>query len=397
MPRSPALVRRVPLALLAAALAALAAPAGAGDAVVSQVRGAVLLAAERTPVQVLQPLAAGTGLRLEPGAEALVICADDRSLQLLGAAEWTAGAGACAGGEPLPPGTYARVAPAAGTIRDFHGSLFTEAPSRSDEAGLAVATLLAPRSPQRVTTRIAEPSPELAWSHVKDALAYRLVLARGGQEEVVEVPAGTADCRPDPRSAPMRACRLAWPWRPLAEGEEVVLVVQTATADPDWPVRRSDPAQLRLAETATRRTVARRLAPLAGDTLPVATRELLRAAVYADAALYNEAAAALQAALAAAPQAAVAVRLADLHLGLGLVRGALSGYQRAEAMLPRQGQDEVRAALQLGLGRLHARRQDPATAAHHFEQAARLLRRLGRADESAAAAAEAARIGGGTL
>ena len=239
--------------------------------------------------------------------------------------------------------------------------------------------------------------PDVSWLEVTGALTYELTFAQGGEPLTTRIrEAAGADCRRDPRAAPARVCTLAWPWPPLAAGREATLKVTAETADPDWRLREADPSTLQLADGKLLGEVDRRLAALAGDDLPAATRELLRASVYADAGLYNEAAAALAASLDDRPQAAVSVRLADLYLGLGLLRPALNEYGRAEGLLPpRSGDDESRAAVYLGLGRLYARRDEGATAADYLAKAARLFRRLGRSADADAADAEAERAARG--
>lgn len=64
------------------------------------------------------------------------------------------------------------------------------------------------------------------------------------------------------------------------------------------------------------------MADLAAADLPEAARQTLRALVYSEAKLYNEAATALAVAMKEAPHADLAVRLGNLYLGLGLPKAA---------------------------------------------------------------------------
>lgn len=382
--------------LLIPALAA-AASAQTSAALLSQVQGQVTLVTGASTLRArsLQLVAEGAGLKLEAGAEVMVICAGDRAVRIVGPADWRPSDG-CAGGRQLPAGTYRRLVPAQGQVRSFHGSLLAEAPSRSDFDEQKVPTLLSPRSLQRGSMLIGEAAPTIIWNQVDKALHYELVLERRGAKLIHEVAGQTASCKQDGRSR-RYWCSLAWPWAPLQEGEEVTLQLRAETSDLDHKIRNADPSKLRLAPPAVRRQVEERLAGVQNLELPPATLELLRADVYADAGLYNEAAAALAAALEARQEPAVAVRLGDLYLGLGLLGVARSRYELAESLLGSTGDNEIRAPLQLGLGRTYIRGKDPepALAVKHLERAAKLYRGLGMSAEAASAAAEAERAGRG--
>ena len=375
--------------------AAAAAAIGPSGTVISQVQGeATLLAAGAAgePARPLQMVATGATLRLSPGAQVLVLCSGDRAVRLSGPVDWLAGPDACAKGKPLAPGTYARLVPAAGRVRSFHGNLLEEAASRGDDGTGKVPVILSPHSPQRRAVLIASPQPAIAWLEVKGALSYDLLLEGDAARPPVTIAADRAACQVDARGTPARVCTAPWPWPPLAAGRQAELRIEALTADPDWRLRKSDVSRLQLADSGLRSTIKARLAALAGGDLPAATGELLRASIYAEAGLFNESAAALRASLQALPDPALTLRLADLDLGLGLLRPALNEYGRAEQMLtPHTGGDETRAALYLGLGRLYARREDGATAAGYLDRAARLFDRLGWSDEAATATAEAAR------
>jgi hypothetical protein len=395
------LVAGLSFALSTLSLAILFASDAGAAAVLSQVRGRVTLKPPSgtgvgLPARPLQPLSAGTILRLASRAEAVVLCSGDRVTRLQGPTEWQAGPETCAAGQPLPTGTYARLVLPTGKVRSLDGNLLEEAPSRSGDDPGKLPVLLSPHGPQRGHVLVSEAQPSITWMEVRGALVYRLILRRGQAEEVTAVDASRADCVSDPRSAPVRACKAAWPWSPLAEGVEATLAVEAETDDPNWRVRRADPSRLRLAGATVRRQLEEQLAHLTDTGLPAASEELLRAAVYEEARFFNEAAAALAASLAAEPQASVAVRLGNLYLGLGLLHSAANQLNQAQARLPRPGEDdELRAAVELALGRLHARREDPEGALEFFERAAKTLRRLGEAEAAAEALSEAAHLGGG--
>ncbi len=195
-------------------------------------------------------------------------------------------------------------------------------------------------------------------------------------------------CRPDPRSEPADACTSPWPWAPLRSGEDVELRVRVHVGDPDRPERTTDASKLRLVDAGTLRTVRGRLAALDGAGLPEATLHLLRADVYSQAKLFNEAADALATARKKSPAAMVSVRLGDLYLGLGQLKAALNEYGRAELLLS-GGEAEVRAALHLGRGRAYARRGEAYLAGKDLQRAEKLYRRLGRTDEAGTAKRDA--------
>ena len=371
----------------------------ATGAVLSQVRGDVklqtaALGGARYSAQPLQIVAPGSTLSLSEKARAVVICSGDRAVELIGPREWQLGSASCQAGKPVAAGTYSRLVPSQGRGIVFHGSLLTEAPSRSDDESGKVPALLRPRSPQRLTVLIAEASPTIVWAAVRRALSYELVLTTGAREDLEEVfVVERPDCRNDSHSAIAQTCTASWPWSPLRPGEEVELRVRARTSDPDRPERTTAASKLRLVDAGIRSTVEKRLNALAADPLPPATHELLRAAVYAEAKLYNEAADALAAALEESPSAMLAVRLADLYLGLGQSSAALRTYGRAEQLLPGEGADEVRAALYLGRGRLYARGEDAALATRDLRRAAKYFRKVGHLDMATAAEAEAERAG----
>ncbi len=326
-------------------------------------------------VLVLQAVPWGSTLTLNRSAEAILVCAGDRAVRLAGPGDWPVVPRTCDNGEPVSAGSYSRLQPRAGRVRSFHGHLLAEAPSRSDDQTTKVPVIVSPASPHHRVMTVADGRPELTWSAVSEAMTYDLVLHRDAKEQRVSFGVLDVECSADPRSRPAAACTTGWPWTALREGEEVRLEVLARTPDPDWPVRRADPVRLRRADASTRSTLAGDLATLEGSG-PAASPDLQRAAIYQQAGLYNEAAAALAAHLEENPSATVATRLGDLYLGLGLVRAALNHYQHAGNLLPITGADTVRAEIELGKGRVYARREDPQLAALHLEKALDGFRRL---------------------
>jgi len=375
---------------------ALATPvvAQADGAVLSQVTPGVTLqspalGATRYPARPLQLMAPGSTLELPLRGRAVVICADDRVVELNGPQSWQLGSEGCRNGRPVAQGTYRRLRPSQGRAVVLHGSLLTEAPSRSDDENGKLPVLLRPRSPQRLAVDVGEASPELVWTAVNRAQGYELVLDRGSGEKVVGV--DRPECRPNEITEPLRSCTAPWPWPPMRPGETVKLLIRAhVPADADWPVRESDVSKLRRVDEARKRAVEKRLAEVDAGDPPKATRALLRAAVLAEAELFNEAAEALAVALEKSPHAETAVRLGDLHLGLGQLRAALNAYGRAEALLP-PGDDELRAALHLGRGRLYLRKSEPYLASQELGKAARYFRRAGKDAEAEIAETEAER------
>jgi len=373
--------------------------AGAGSAlsesaVLSQVSPGVTLRAEAFggssfPARPLQILAPGSTLKLPAAATAVVVCSNDRFVEVTGPVQWQLGTESCRSGRPVAPGTYRRLRPSQGRAIIFHDSLLTEVPSRSDDENGKVPVLLRPRSPRMRTIVLGEASPTLVWTTVSRAQSYDLVLTRGADESVIADI--SCEFRAEVLTEPLRTCLASWPWSPLISGEEVELQVRAHTPDPDRPVRETDPSKLRLADAATLRTVENNLAAAAAAGLPKAAHQLGRAAVYSEAKLFNEAAEALGASLEESPQAVLAVRLADLYLGLGQLRAALNSYQRAENLLPPTGENQVRAALYLGRGRLYVRKNEDDLASDQLEKAATYFRRAGQDAEAATAATEAKR------
>ena len=166
------------------------------------------------------------------------------------------------------------------------------------------------------------------------------------------------------------------------------MVEAKVPTDRNRPLRATDPSRLRLATADQQQEIATRLKSLTTSGLPDASVALLHAAVTSQAGFFNEAAEALQAAMDE-PQATVAIRLADLYLGLGQWRAADNTYRWAEQLLPTHD-DANRAALYLGRGRLSARRDnDGYVASQDLEKAADLFQKLGLTGLAEVARAEA--------
>ena len=381
MARHSLLILLLSFILLTDSLAAQAPPP-----VPSRAKGDVRLASGGA-VLVLQAVPWGSTLSLGRGAEVVLVCAGDRTVRLVGPVEWPVEAQGCATGDPVTAGTYSRLQPRPGRVRTFHGHLLAEAPSRSDDQTTKVPVIVSPTAPHRRVMAVEQKRPEITWSGVDEAMTYELVLHRGGQEERSTFGVLEVSCSPDLRTRPAVACSKPWPWAPLRPGEEVRLEVLARTPDPDWPVRQADAVRLRLADSVAKANLTKALMSIRGIKLD-SVFHLQRASIYQEAGFYNAVAMALAKHLEISPSATVATRLADLYLSLGLVRAALNHYQHALQLLPPRGADGVRAEVELGTGRVYARREDPQLAALHLEKALDAFRRLQRQDAVAEVAAE---------
>ncbi len=371
----------------------------ADGAVISQVSKGVTLRTDRLggarfaarPLQLMPP---GSKLELPERTRAVVICAGDRAVELDGPTSWQLGTAGCGQGRALTAGSYQRLLPADGRMRDFHGSLFSESRSRSDDKGGLVPVLVSPRSPTFRDVAVRNPKPTIEWTDVRGASNYELNLeAGGGTLRASTVSVQQANCRPDRRIQGLRICSAAWPWEPLTAGQVVELHVRALTSGAESS---GEVSKLKLVDSGLGRQLDRELGELATKGFPAATLELLRAARLAEAELFNEAASALFAALEEQPQASVAVRLGDLYLGLGLLPGAQTQYSYADRLLgPRSADYEVLAATRLGLGRIYNERKDPAAAKRELEQAARFYRELGWSEEAREVESEASHLQAG--
>src|SRR5215203_509200 len=389
------------LALLAVALAfGVADPAQSAEltAVLTQLQGNVTIAEAGPPrrggaifpvprpARFLQVVGRGDRVNVRSGAGAGFVGSMDRWVELSGVKDQPLSESLCLAGKPLPPGTYRRLAPAAGKMISLKGVLVFEGETRGDEdEDFAIPLVLSPRR-----TAVLDPRPKILWTQVADATEYAIELSGPGRF-LIRLDAGQV------------ACGERW-------GDAVVCSMPYPDSAPDLPpgtlsflsvgARRGLAAPLRAEARPNRiqrlsldkaEEVRTRLESLRNLPLDDATRGLLEADLYAHEGLFADAILAYRKALSHGDAPEIRVTLGDAYLKIGLLRLAARTYQE---VLDGTSGLAIQASAELGLGRIEHIRRSSERAACHFRKARDLYLSVGLKEE-AAAADRAARIGGG--
>jgi hypothetical protein len=385
--------------LIAGLLAAGPASApGAEDltAVLTQVEGNITVRAsgpvrkgEPPPVRRGQPfqiVRGGDEIRVPAGARAGLVCSMDSWLALTGEGERRLTPEVCRTGEPLPPGTYARLAPRGGRLRSLRGAMVLESlPRGSEEETAGLPIVLSPRN-----TAVLEPRPALVWTQVPGATSYTIEMRGDVTLTFLLVASGT--CTPVAQGEPVCSIPYPEPAPDLPPGGSVLLRVKARQGD--GPFRgEQEPLWIRRLTAPQAAEIAARSLALASLPVEETARSVLEASLHAEHESYAEAIRLYQRALAEQEISEVRVSLGDTYLAVGLISRARQNYEKAMTGTP---EPAVRAAALFGLGRAAYAQEKYATALSCFQTARDLFRGLGLVEESAAAA-EAAAISGRTV
>ncbi len=378
--------------LLSVALASvLAGPASARPealtAVLVEVQGDVTIAEAAPPARsgpglalvrrarYLQALKAGDEVHLPPGAQAGLVCSTDRWIALAGGRDQLLTPQLCRAGRPLPPGTYRRLAPAAGRLCHLGLAAILEGETRRPEDDdFAVPVLVSPRQ-----TAVLDGRPAIRWRPIPETVEYEIELT-GRNPFKLRLDAAQVPC--DERWGDLVVCALAYPGpeKELPAGEVSFLSVGARRELLGALRKENKPSRVRRLPTAKAAGVRAELARLGELPLDSASRELLAADLYVRQGLLGEAITAYQRALALRDAPEVRVTLADTYLEVGLLRLAARGYQQAR---DESSDGAVEAGAELGLGRVEQVRRNRNTALAHFRQARDRYAALGLRAEQA--------------
>lgn len=381
--------------LIAGLLAAGPASApGAEDltAVLTQVEGNITVRAsgpvrkgEPPPVRRGQPfqiVRRGDEIRVPGGARAGLVCSTDSWLALTGEGERRLTPEICRTGEPLPPGTYARLAPRGGRLRSLQGAMVLESlPRGSEEETAGLPIVLSPRN-----TAVLEPRPSLVWTQVPGATSYTIEM-RGEVAFALMLDAAQVSCAMAAEEGAV--CSIPYPDAApdLPSGSTVFLRVGARRGSE--PFRgEQEPLRIRRLSLERATEIAVRSLSFSRLTLGETARSVLEASLHAEHESYTEAIRLYQRALAEREISEVRVSLGDAYLAVGLTSRARQNYERAMTGTP---EPAVRAAALFGLGRAAYVRGGYRVALGHLQAARDLFRGLGLAEESSAAAEVAAR------
>lgn|GEM_PF-4379093 len=348
------------------------------------------------PLQRLQELSEFTEIRMPPGAELGLVCADDRWIHLQGpetgrpAQAWVLARSASERGISLPPGTFKSLQPELGRLIRVGGALTLERPTRAPWLEPLIPVLFHPRN-----TNLLEARPTIVWTASPTAIEYEIE-ATGAIAFRVELDANALGCRPDPLGLGRTVCSIPWPedQPELPPGESLFLEVGARTGIAR-PLRKDDsrPNRIRRLETAESNRVTSQVQALDELPLDASSRALLVGRIFTNAGLYSDAVRAYRSFPDPKPPE-LWVTVGDLYLETSLPGLAFDCYQKALESLPEpessdRGQIAAGAAAEQGLGRAHFSVQMYSTSAQHFHRAAELYLRIGVPEEALAASLQA--------
>ncbi len=351
----------------------------AGDVTIAETSGSPrsrsILPVRRA--QYLQILKVGDEIHLPPGAGVGLVCSTDRWVKLVEGEERRLTEHLCRTGKLLPPGTFWRLAPAGGRMRSLKGVLILEGEARgSDEADVRAPLLLSPRN-----SSVLDGRPTILWTPIPDATEYEVELT-GAVRFRIRLQAAEVSCGES--WGDLAVCSLPYPAeaRELPPGAVSFLSVG-ARRGPIAPLHKEiELSRVRRLSVDNGKTLRAHVAGLRSLPLDRAARRLLEADLYAREGLLADAISAYREALALGDAPEVRVTLGDAYLKSGLFRLAARSYRE---LLDRNGDAAVRAAAELGLGRIEYARRSFKTASDHFREARDLYFGLGLKDEGAAA------------
>ncbi len=357
-------------------------------AVFTQVQGNVMVAEATSPIrgqsevpprhaQFLQVVKSGDRLTLSSGSGAVLLCSSDLRVELTGGNELRLTDELCRKGKRLTPGTYLRLAPAAGRMRSLAGALDLEGESRGgDEEDFAVPIVLSPRN-----TKIRDARPTLLWTQVSEATEYEIEL-NGPKTFRLSLDASEVVCTETWGDS--KVCSLPYPTQApdLPPGTLSFLSVRTRRGLASPLREEAKPSRIERLSPDKAEDIRIKLEQLEDLPLDEAARQLLEADLYARQGLYAEAIPAYRKVLVVRDIPEVRVTLGDVLLEVGLLRMAARTYQEA---LDGNPGTAVQAAAEFGLGRVEYTRMSFEHAECHFRKARELYASLGLKEEAAAA------------
>lgn len=327
--------------------------------------------------QFLQVVGPGDEIHVSASAGAGFVCSTDRWVELPENQAQRLTEELCRAGKPLPPGTYRRLAPAAGRMVSLKGVNVLEGETRVpwDEA-YGVPHLLSPRS-----SSVLDGRPRILWAQVQEAIEYEITLT-GPAPFDLRLDAEQVSC--GERWGDIAVCSLPFPAkeRELPPGEISFLDIG-ARLSLAGPLRKDlESSRIQRLSTKKAEEIRSQLDSLKALPLDPATRQLLEADLYARAGLLADAIPAYLNALTLQDVPEVRVTLGDAYLKIGLLRLSARAYKE---VLDGNPSPAVQAASELGLGRVEYIRQNFERAACHFRKARDLYLSLGLKEETALA------------
>jgi hypothetical protein len=355
-------------------------------AVLTELKGTVTVS-ETSPVrgraipprraQVLQIVGMGDEIHVSTGAGASFVCSSDQWVELPENQEQRLTEKLCRNGKPLPVGTYRRLAPAAGRMASLKGVNVLEGETRGPEdEAFGVPHLLSPRN-----TSVLDGRPIIQWTQVQEAVDYEIKLT-GPAPFWLRLDAGQVSC--EERLGDVAVCSVPWPpqAQDLPAGTTSFLSVG-ARLGLAAPLREEpEPRRIQRLSKEKAEKIRSQLDSLSALPLDDATRLLLEADLYARGGLLADAIPAYRKALTLQNAPEVRVTLGDAYLKTGLLRLAARSYKE---VLDGKPSPAVRAACELGLGRIEYIRNNFEQAACHLRKARDLYRSLGLKEEAALA------------
>jgi hypothetical protein len=318
-----------------------------------------------SPAKRLQPIRPQGSLVVSGGAEAWVVCSNDRELRIPGDVRPVGGRitdEVCARGRQLPAGSYLSVRPDGGRIKSVGGSLELEGEARGEDDDINTPDIMSPLEGAVDDTR-----PKIAWVGVPGAVQYELNV-NGPEEVSVTYDAAQVRCTTG-TGAQISICEAPFPaGKSLKRGVQYVVSLGARKAITD-PFRRAESISVTVLSEAQSGSLAAELRAIGSLGEDDVLAHLLRAGVYGKYRLYTEAAGAYQQATAADPLPAAHVTLGDVYRTAGLNQPAFESYQRALSLASSQQDDAARAAAEYGLGMVAYTRKRFADAAAHFRNA----------------------------
>ncbi|GAB4425762.1 MAG: hypothetical protein OHK0015_06020 [Chloroflexi bacterium OHK40] len=291
------------------------------------------------PVAAGAHLQAGDRLRLEPGAQARVVCADGTLIEVQ------------AGNAPVPCQSQAE------RLFDIARVPWANAVLSAGDA--ALPRVIMPRATALLTTM-----PAVRWTAVDGTDSYTVILYREGEELWRETAQDTTTL-PYPADQP-----------PLEPGPIYRFAV-TVEDGPEEIAQGSGVQVLDAQQGQAIRAEARQIEQLDVDD---AIRFLLLANLYASHGLYAEALVLLESPEDPSAQPALFQLRGDIYLAVGLPELAIAPYTRALEAAARAGDQPAQARANRMLGTVYSRlggEINRARAVAHFQQALRFAEEVG--------------------
>jgi hypothetical protein len=329
------------------------------------------------PARFLQIVGGGDALHLPTGAGAGFVCSTDRWVELPGGRNQPLTQALCRAGKPLPPGTYRRLAPAAGRMVSLKSALVLEGETRgTEDEDFGVPILLSPRR-----TAVLDPRPAILWTQVPDATEYEIEIMGSAR---FRLPLDAAEVACGGHEGEVAVCSLPYPSQaPDLPAGSISFLRIGARRGLATPLRtETEPSRIQRLSTEKAGEVRARLESLRSLPLDEAARQLLEADLYAREGLFADALVAYQKTLTLRDAAEIRVTLGDAYLQVGLLRLAARTYQD---VLDKAPGPAVQAAAEMGLGKIEHARRNLERAACHFRKARDLYLSLKLKEEAAAA------------